>query len=418
MAVTQYVGARYVPKFYENSDNTSDWRSGVTYEPLTIVTYNGNSYTSKKPVPASVGNPSANLEYWAPTGIYNEQVETLRQEFEELKESTETAINEMMPKTGYEHVVLLSDSYGVNTATGGVSWIQHMKNNYASRINFYFAWGGAGFGYQPSETGYFPAYLGDLETDYEADAVIFLAGANDGNLVYLNRANEQNIYNGLQASVNILKNKYPNARIILGFVGRYKNPNHYQAYKRACEVYRNHADDLGYQYLTNSEYALHDTALIEGADIHPNSAGSEKLYYVARCALENTPYNEYIRYDFVNSYVEVHNEKTIYHYDSTADFTAITPDVTEVTPLRTVVPLSHFGSLNDKFKPVSIISGPASGAVNVGGSSVPATFVWYGSDSGLVTLTYTSINNNMSAATAVTLYLPKHITFETDTMLC
>lgn len=85
MGVRQYIGARYVPKFYENSNNTSEWQAGVIYEPLTIVTYNGNSYTSKKPVPANIGDPSSNTEYWVATGLYNEQVESLRQQFEELK---------------------------------------------------------------------------------------------------------------------------------------------------------------------------------------------------------------------------------------------------------------------------------------------------------------------------------------------
>lgn len=75
--VRQYIGARYVPKFYENSSGTAEWRSGVTYEPLTIVTYNGNSYTSKKAVPAEIGNPSANSEYWVATGIFNEQLNDL-----------------------------------------------------------------------------------------------------------------------------------------------------------------------------------------------------------------------------------------------------------------------------------------------------------------------------------------------------
>lgn len=84
--VRQYIGARYVPKFYENSDGTHEWRSGVAYEPLTIVSYNGNSYTSKKPVPSNIGDPSANGEYWAVTGLYNEQVEALREAVEELKD--------------------------------------------------------------------------------------------------------------------------------------------------------------------------------------------------------------------------------------------------------------------------------------------------------------------------------------------
>lgn len=77
MAVTQYIGARYVPKFYENSDGTEEWRPGVEYEPLTIVTWNGNSYTSKKPIPSTVGSPSDNPSYWVATGIFNQQIADL-----------------------------------------------------------------------------------------------------------------------------------------------------------------------------------------------------------------------------------------------------------------------------------------------------------------------------------------------------
>lgn len=83
----QYIGARYVPKFYENSDLTSEWRAGVEYEPLTIVTYNGNSYTSKKPVPASVGEPNLNLGYWVATGIFNEQLNELTDQVNEMQKS-------------------------------------------------------------------------------------------------------------------------------------------------------------------------------------------------------------------------------------------------------------------------------------------------------------------------------------------
>lgn len=83
MAVRQYVGARYVPKF---ADPVA-WQSGTSYEALTIVTYNNASYTSKVPVPATVGNPADNDTYWALTGNYNAQVEEYRQETQALSES-------------------------------------------------------------------------------------------------------------------------------------------------------------------------------------------------------------------------------------------------------------------------------------------------------------------------------------------
>lgn len=81
MAVRQYVGARYVPKFAD----PVVWQSGMSYEALTIVTYNNSSYTSKLSVPATVGNPADNDTYWALTGNYNAQVEAYREITENLQ---------------------------------------------------------------------------------------------------------------------------------------------------------------------------------------------------------------------------------------------------------------------------------------------------------------------------------------------
>lgn len=76
MPARQYIGARYVTKVYENSLNpgSAEWEAGINYEPLTMVTYNMGSYLSKKEVPASVGDPASNTQYWVQTGFYNGQI--------------------------------------------------------------------------------------------------------------------------------------------------------------------------------------------------------------------------------------------------------------------------------------------------------------------------------------------------------
>ena len=45
-----YIGARYVPKLVGEWDSTKE----TAYEPLIIVTYQGNSYTSRQYVPAGI----------------------------------------------------------------------------------------------------------------------------------------------------------------------------------------------------------------------------------------------------------------------------------------------------------------------------------------------------------------------------
>lgn len=74
----QYVGARYVPKI------VGEWNKALQYEALSVVTYMGNSFTSKVPVPANV--EINNTDYWVNTGNYNAQVEEYRKETLATKE--------------------------------------------------------------------------------------------------------------------------------------------------------------------------------------------------------------------------------------------------------------------------------------------------------------------------------------------
>lgn len=123
--VRQYVGARYVPKF---ADPVA-WQSGTSYEALTIVTYNNSSYTSKIPVPATVGNPADNDIYWALTGNYNAQVEEYRQTalnvqntFNEFEEHITTT----QPIDVTQHGV---DNTGTNDVTSTINELLQTYND-------------------------------------------------------------------------------------------------------------------------------------------------------------------------------------------------------------------------------------------------------------------------------------------------
>lgn len=84
MAVKQYIGARYVPEFA----SPLDWDNSKTYEPLTIVYYKGNSYTSRQSVPAGIDINNEN--YWALTGNYNAQIEQYRAEVRQVSSNLQT----------------------------------------------------------------------------------------------------------------------------------------------------------------------------------------------------------------------------------------------------------------------------------------------------------------------------------------
>lgn len=132
MATLQYIGARYVPFFYVNSDGTNEWRSGVEYEALTVVSWNANSYTSRIPVPPNVGNPSDNPTYWVETGNFNQQVANLTNEIE----SIDGRVEQLEAVAGHTYPPVNIMSLGAkNDGTVDVSGI---INAYTQSYSLYF----------------------------------------------------------------------------------------------------------------------------------------------------------------------------------------------------------------------------------------------------------------------------------------
>lgn len=102
----QYIGARYVPIFGRKDEDSIEWDNTKPYEPLTIVLYQGNSFTSRQYVP--VGVDIANQEFWAETGNYNAQVEAYRREVLSVSEQLDdiqTEVDVISEGTEYIHVL-------------------------------------------------------------------------------------------------------------------------------------------------------------------------------------------------------------------------------------------------------------------------------------------------------------------------
>lgn len=110
----QYVGARYVPIFGRKNESNIDWDNSDAYEPLSIVLYNGDSYTSKRYVPKGID--ILNTDYWVITGRYNAQVEQYRQEVlgfeDDLADKIPFPNSDLYPKYGTVGQVLTTLSDG------------------------------------------------------------------------------------------------------------------------------------------------------------------------------------------------------------------------------------------------------------------------------------------------------------------
>lgn len=110
--VTQYIGARYVPLFAD----PLGWSANNEYEPLTIVTNQGNSYTSRQFVPKGI--ELTNEQFWVETGNFNAQIEQYRKEVEELKKKADynynTVVSYGLDKTGTRDNATIFQSIDAN----------------------------------------------------------------------------------------------------------------------------------------------------------------------------------------------------------------------------------------------------------------------------------------------------------------
>lgn len=190
----QYIGARYVPIVFDNpDDHSADWKSGVTYESLTIVTYLNDSYTSRKPVPASVGDPASNPDYWAKTGDFNAGLTDLTNRVDNIEDELVDMNARISDKK--RKFVLIGDSFSCGIRGGGQAWVTGWANYFESLFPDITFW------YDPATDEHFEGvsaftsvsdknFIGQLNYVYnnklgttpadEITDVVVLGGSNEG----------------------------------------------------------------------------------------------------------------------------------------------------------------------------------------------------------------------------------------------
>lgn len=182
-------------------------------------------------------------------------------------------------------IVLISDSYGNPESSGGTSWEQFVKQYMSDRNVLAYYKGGCGFAWWAdgvhgkANEYYFPNFVSTIPGSETVKDVLMLCGANDGNLMHSGYTDDA-IETGIAETAAILKEKFPNAKISLGFVGRYKVPGRDKYYYEACEAYKR-CTKYGVCFAENFQYVLHNRNLLEDSDVHPNAEGSKRIAHYA-----------------------------------------------------------------------------------------------------------------------------------------
>lgn len=260
MSVREYIGARYVPIFGRMGETSVQWDNSAPYEPLTVVLYQGNSYTSRQYVPAGIAID--NTDYWVETGNYNAQIEAYRQEVQQFdsridaleangwvttakladnavtsgkiadgsitygKMSEGNKRNMWSEYLRYydKNVVFFGDSYlAPNIENSEHEWLAQELESVLGMHRFNYAFGGAGFG-RPSNPISKQQNRCDGTTGSEAMTademantalVICMAGCNDLLNVDSENITQSMITTGINNFIVWANNHFQNAKIIV-----------------------------------------------------------------------------------------------------------------------------------------------------------------------------------------------------------
>lgn len=275
MAIRQYIGARYMPKFVGLYDATT------AYEALSVVDNGmGTSYVANKPVPA--GTPLTDPDYWAVYGASSGAILHLQDQIDAINNVTIPEINSDISdananinKTLYRgnagKAIIIGDSYNVQSVvnpTWGSILIQML--NFESEQHF--GWGAKGFTTSPSFLDELQGVISTITDKDKVKHIIVCGGANDVNQSY------NTIYTGISDFRDYCKAQFPNANLCIGFISwslqataQWVSTMRY--YKQACS-------ELGIRYLNGVDLPMHNLDNLQnspGNYHHPNADGSKAI---------------------------------------------------------------------------------------------------------------------------------------------
>lgn len=266
MANNIYIGERYVPKF------DGDWDATKSYEPLLIVKYGNNTYTSKRPVPVGQAPTGSDDDpYWALTGNYNGQIQEIMDDIQDLQDF-DSALSDSLNYPPHK-VMLILDSYGNRVTTSGKTLDEIIAEKTGLTVDAISVSGGGLI--NGLILNAINAYTGDGS---QYDTVIYAAGANDEAGVKANWADMNGYFAGLKTAIDA---KFPNAKnkFVAAIGQTFTRDSTYTSEKNRYYLYayRLYSRAVGFGYIYNMEYILRDDRLLEADLCHPNSDGLNKL---------------------------------------------------------------------------------------------------------------------------------------------
>ena len=320
--VRQYVGARYVPVFA----NPLEWSDTREYEPLTIVTHQGNSFTSMQYTPTGID--IGNTDYWAITGNFNAQVEAYRAEvraFDDRINANAAAISEnaaaisantaainantaaiAQEKTDRTTNVMLAfgDSYGVDTISQGPVWCEITANKLQATELHNYCVGGATFN-TTKEKNFFVQVdkaISEIKNPEYVKYVGIVGGTNDGS---------NSIADAIVSLVAKINSAFPNAVIGIGLNASKQDILAYGAKQKRIAALNLNGNFDTPVFIDSVVYTQLANGCMMDDNIHPTVKGSNRIGTLMTCVLKGAIGSVVATNEPVNSKIISSNLRTL-----------------------------------------------------------------------------------------------------------
>ena len=278
--MSQYIGARYVPKFMGTYDNTQ------AYENMVVVDNGlGTSYISKVPVPA--GTPLTDTNYWALYGASNGAIINLQNQIGDLSQLNTSDQTSLVAATNEVNATInsyINDNDIVNRPTlfvgdsygdGNDEFIQIAINLLGMTNAHNLAVSGTGFTVGNNGNGFLDQiqnYAGDRD---EIEAIYVCGGLNDSHPDSMGT-----LVSNITAFAAYALANYPNARLYLAYVGVARDGAPATAgrtlfYREMCKFY--YLKALNFISADLSGYLGISNEYMDVDGVHPNVRGQSAL---------------------------------------------------------------------------------------------------------------------------------------------
>lgn len=210
------------------------------------------------------------------SAVYNIKDETARNNLQTFETNTNQEIaNLKIPKNYFANkkYLLIGDSYADGyTPDGNVTSWQQLFIDYTGLSNTIRKHlGGTGF-VNLVQNKNFQSLMEEVTNDENLTDIVVLGGYNDFSY------NQQQIYNAINAFIIKANEKFPNAKVHIGFVGWTRNSTNIYPLSIACQRYREACGYYMASYLNNIEFSLHNYFADFSSDgIHPVLQGQIKI---------------------------------------------------------------------------------------------------------------------------------------------